>query len=403
MLKKNRNRVMAKIKVMRIIARLNIGGPAIHVTLLTAGLDKDKFDSSLVYGSTETGEGDMSYLAIDSGLKSFFIPELGRSINPLADIVAFAKVYSIIKRERPHIVHTHTAKAGTIGRIAAMLAGVPARVHTFHGHVFYGYFNRFLTAYFLFIERILACFTDRIVAISGRQKDDLLGKYRIGSEEKYRVINLGFDLGRFKDPGKKSGLFRARLNFNKDNILIGIIGRLVPIKNHRMFIRSAKRLKSELGQELFNKVKFVVVGDGPEREGLQAYAESCGVSSNMVFTGWVRDIDEAYADMDIVALTSRNEGTPVSLIEALASGKPVVATDVGGVRDVIGGIGILVDSDDEAAFTRRLSELVRSGQSRSEIGLKGREWVMDRFSRDRLISDTEKLYEELLKEKGIKS
>ena len=392
---------MGKIKVLRIIARLNIGGPAIHVVLLTAGLNKERFDSSLVFGSVEPGEGDMSYLATEGGMRTFSVPELGRSINPIADLIAFAKVYSIIRREKPHIVHTHTAKAGTIGRIAAVLAGVPVKVHTFHGHVFYGYFNKPATAYFLWIERMLARFTDRIVAISPRQKDDLLNKYRIGTEEKYRVVNLGLDLERFKDIERKSGLFRSRLNFRKDDILVGMISRLVPIKDHRMFIRATKRLKKHLDSGLFNKVKFVIVGDGPEKEALRAYAESCGVGTSVVFTGWVRDIDEIYADMDIVALTSRNEGTPVSLIEAFASGKPVVATDVGGVRDVVGEIGIVVDKNDDVAFAQYLSELIKSPERRWAIGQKGRESVMERFSKDRLIVDTEKLYEDLLTEKGI--
>ena len=392
---------MGKIKVLRIIARLNIGGPAIHVVLLTAGLNKERFDSSLVFGSVEPGEGDMSYLATEGGMRTFSVPELGRSINPIADLIAFAKVYSIIRREKPHIVHTHTAKAGTIGRIAAVLAGVPVKVHTFHGHVFYGYFNKPATAYFLWIERMLARFTDRIVAISPRQKDDLLNKYRIGTEEKYRVVNLGLDLERFKDIERKSGLFRSRLNFRKDDILVGMISRLVPIKDHRMFIRATKRLKKHLDSGLFNKVKFVIVGDGPEKEALRAYAESCGVGTSVVFTGWVRDIDEIYADMDIVALTSRNEGTPVSLIEAFASGKPVVATDVGGVRDVVGEIGIVVDKNEDVAFAQYLSELIKSPERRWAIGQKGRESVMERFSKDRLIVDTEKLYEDLLTEKGI--
>ena len=392
---------MGKIKVLRIIARLNIGGPAIHVVLLTAGLNKERFDSSLVFGSVEPGEGDMSYLATEGGMRTFSVPELGRSINPIADLIAFAKVYSIIRREKPHIVHTHTAKAGTIGRIAAVLAGVPVKVHTFHGHVFYGYFNKPATAYFLWIERMLARFTDRIVAISPRQKDDLLNKYRIGTEEKYRVVNLGLDLERFKDIERKSGLFRSRLNFRKDDILVGMISRLVPIKDHRMFIRATKRLKKHLDSGLFNKVKFVIVGDGPEKEALRAYAESCGVGTSVVFTGWVRDIDEIYADMDIVALTSRNEGTPVSLIEAFASGKPVVATDVGGVRDVVGEIGIVVDKNEDVAFAQYLSELIKSPERRWAIGQNGRESVMERFSKDRLIVDTEKLYEDLLTEKGI--
>ncbi len=227
---------MGKVKILRIIARLNIGGPARHVAILAEGLNKDRFDSTLVYGGIEDGEGDMSYLAGDGAIKREFIPELGRSINPFADMAALIKIMAVIKRERPHIVHTHTAKAGTLGRIAAICAGVPAKVHTFHGHVFYGYFNKIVTWYFLLIERILAGFTDRIVAISRSQKDDLLRRYKIGSMDKYRVINLGLDLEPFLRLEDKRGLFRERHRIDKDAVLIGIIGRLVPIKNHRMFI-----------------------------------------------------------------------------------------------------------------------------------------------------------------------
>lgn len=394
---------MGRVKVLRVIARLNIGGPAIHVVVLTAGLDKERFDPSLAYGPTGPGEGDMSYLADEGGVKRFFIPELGRNINVLADLTAFFKLYSIMKREKPQIVHTHTAKAGTVGRLAALFAGVPAKVHTFHGHVFYGYFNKFSTAYFLWIERMLALFTDRIIAISEKQKDELLYKYRIGREDKYRVVNLGFDLERFRDVEKKKGLFRKRFDFKKDDILIGIVGRLVPIKNHGMFIRAARRLKSRHGSGYSGRLKFVIVGDGPEREALRAYADSEGLGASVVFTGWQKDVDEVYADIDIVALTSRNEGTPVSLIEALASGRPVVSTDVGGVRDIVGEIGAVVGRDDVDNLVERLHELIVSPERRSEIGRSGRKFVMEKFSRDRLISGTEKLYGELLTEKGIKA
>ena len=393
--------VAGKVKILRIIARLNIGGPAKHVVLLTANLSKDRYDSTLISGPVGDGEGDMSYLAKDSGIKHIFISQLSRNINPFADLMAFAKIFRIIAREKPDIVHTHTAKAGTIGRAAAILAGVPVRVHTFHGHVFYGYFNKLLTAYFLTIERVLARFTDRIIAISEGQKEELLNKYKIGTEARYGVVSLGLDLERFLNVEEKRGRLRRKFQFDKDDILIGIIGRLVPVKNHRMFIRVAKRLKEYIGPELFDKVRFVIIGDGPEKGSLAAYADSIGVAAKVFFCGWVRDIEEAYADLDIVALTSINEGTPLSLIEALASARPVIATDAGGVRDVVGNAGILTDRDDEVAFAKGLAGLIDQPSRRAEIGIRGRSGVMDRFSAKKLLAQTEKIYEELLLKKGI--
>lgn len=392
---------MGKVKILRIIARLNVGGPARHVVLLAAGLNGERFESVLVHGGVGEGEGDMAYLAEQGRIRREFIPELGRGINPFTDLAALVKIISLIRRERPHIVHTHTAKAGTLGRIAGLLTGVPAKVHTFHGHVFRGYFNRVATGYFLWIERMLARFTDRIVAISKSQKDDLLCRYKIGREDQYRVVNLGLDLEPFSRIENLRGLFRQRHALGKDSIVVAIIGRLVPIKNHRMFINVISLIKESVSADMFDKLKFVIVGDGPEKGSLIKYADSKGVGASVVFTGWEKDLQQVYADVDIVALTSRNEGTPVSLIEAFASSRPVIATDAGGVKDVVGGIGIMIDRDDEAAFAKALTGLILSPEARAEIGSKGRESVMNRFSMRNLLSQTEKLYEELLTEKGI--
>lgn len=392
---------MRKIKILRIIARLNVGGPAKHVALLTEGLKNERHSSLLIYGSLDKGEGDMSYLIKKDDIKSIFIPELVRRLDPIRDFIAFIKILSIIKKEKPDIVHTHTAKAGTIGRIAAALSRVPVKIHTFHGHIFYGYFDKWSTAFFLWVERMLSYFTDCIIVISDNQKDELLIKYKIGTRQKYRVINLGLDLQRFSYTTMKQNGFREKHRFKEDEILVGMIGRLVPVKNHRMFIRIIKHVRAYIPEEVFDRVKFVIVGDGPEKESLVGYAKSQGVSERIVFTGWIEDMAEVYSDIDIVALTSKNEGTPLSLIEALASGRPVISTDVGGVRDLIGNTGILVDEGDEAAFSQNLSELIRSPDMRREIGLKGRGVVMEKFSKENLISQIEKLYEELLLEKGV--
>lgn len=392
---------MKKVKVIRIIARLNVGGPAKHVVILTDGLTKTRYDSMLIYGATEPGEGDMSYLAKNCEIKYAYIPNLVRSINPIGDLRALINIFTILKKERPHIVHTHTAKAGTLGRIAAMLARVPVKVHTFHGHIFYGYFNKLLTEYFLLIEKVLAYFTDRIIAISDKQKEELLHKYNIGIERKYNVINIGLDLERFLQIETKRGRFRERYRFKGDDILLGIIGRLVPIKNHKIFIRMARSLKNSLKADIFEKVKFIIIGDGPEKSSLVEYAKLQGVAERLLFTGWIDDMEEVYADLDIVALTSKNEGTPLSLIEALASAKPVVSMDVGGVREIVGDAGILVEKGDESTFSQSLLKLILSPSLRQEMRMRGREGVMKKFSRENLLTETEKLYEELLSEKGI--
>jgi len=392
---------MEKIKILRVITRLNIGGPARHVAILAEGLDKNAFESILLYGKLDDGEGDMSYLAKKNGIKSIFIPELVRKVSPVKDFLTLMKILAIIRKEKPDIVHTHTAKAGTLGRMAAMLAGVPVKVHTFHGHVFYGYFSGWLTRFFLWIEKFLAFFTDRIICISENQKDELVNAYRISNEKKCAVINLGFELEGFLRKNKKNSEFRHRYGVDKDDILVGIIGRLVPIKNHTMFIKAAERLKFHMRPECFKKIRFIVIGDGPERPRLMEYAKSNGVGEQIIFAGWVKDITEAYHGLDIVASTSKNEGTPLSLIEALASAKPVIATNVGGVKDVVNGIGLLVDKNDTDGFARRLSELIDSPAMREEIGLKGRECIMRKYSKENLIVRIEKLYEKLLKEKGL--
>ncbi|MFH1791613.1 MAG: glycosyltransferase [Candidatus Omnitrophota bacterium] len=392
---------MNKIKVMRVIARLNVGGPAQHVVMLTEGLPRDRFDSLLVYGTIGEGEGDMSYMAGERKLRTVHIPELMRKISPVNDFRAFLRILSIMKKERPVIVHTHTAKGGTFGRIAAIIAGVPVKVHTYHGHVFHSYFGRGVTAFFLAVERVLARYTDRIVAISDSQRDELVGNYRIGSRMKYRVIRLGFEMDRFLKCDALKGRLRSRLGLDKDAVLIGIVGRLVPVKNHEMFIRVAGLLKNYMPAEKYNMVRFVVIGDGPLKQRIRDRAAAAGIEDRTVFAGWMKEMEEAYADLDIVCLTSKNEGTPLSLIEALASGKAVIATDAGGVRDAIGDYGVIVPKDDDECFASRLAGLIADEGARRDMGAKGREYAAGLYSKKNLIEESERMYEELLLMKGI--
>ncbi|MFA4991730.1 MAG: glycosyltransferase family 4 protein [Candidatus Omnitrophota bacterium] len=382
------------MKIVRIIARLNIGGPARNAVLLSESIG----DTVLVCGTVAEAEGDMMYLASEKGVKPIIVEELGRELSFRGDLAAFRKIYGILRRERPDIVHTHTAKAGTLGRLAALTYNAtrgPGRargqrcrmVHTFHGHVFIGYFSRLRTLFFIWIERALALFTDKIITVSPGLKKELADKFRIAPENKISVIELGFEL---------EDLLRLPLKENAGVVNVGIVGRLVPIKNHKMFLRVVSRLAA-----CPLRFKVVIVGDGEMRGDLVRYASELGIGGMVEFMGWVTDLKMIYEDLDIVVLTSFNEGTPVSLIEAMAAGRPVVATKAGGVPDIVreGESGYLLDSGDEPGFAGRLSELIRDPSKRKAFGSFGRELVRSRFSKERLIKDTGRLYNNLLSEK----
>lgn len=386
--------IQKKLRVLRIIARLNVGGPAIHTILLTAALNNERFESVLVSGEVGKGEKDMLYLAKEKGVNPVIIPELGRQINPMKDIVAFCKIFNLIKRERPDVVHTHTAKAGALGRVAAVLSGVPVSIHTFHGHIFENYFNKFYIALFLFIERILALFTKYIVVVSQAQKKAIGEYYKIARPEKIKVIPLGLELEKFFLINARTGKLRRELELGEDIIIVGIVGRLVPIKNHKMFLGAANLLSGLLENKF--KIKYLIIGDGEDRASLEEYAKKLGLGNDVIFYGWREDMADIYSDLDIAGLTSLNEGTPVALIEALAAGRPVVATNVGGVADVVedGVNGYLVASGDARAFALRLADLVKDSDKRSEFGLRGRQMVRERFSKERLVRDMAKLYED---------
>lgn len=379
---------MKRIKVMRIIARINIGGPAIHTILLTEGLNRDLFDSLLVTGNISSGESDMFYLADKKGVKPIIIPELARDINFKNDLVAFLRLYQAIRENKPDIVHTHTAKAGFLGRLAAILAGVPCRVHTFHGHIFDGYFSRIKSAIFVLMEKILSWKTDVIIAVSPAVKKQLL-RYGIANPDKIVVIPLGLELDGLLGLGEKE---------DSQFFNIGIVGRLTKIKNHKLFFDAARelQLRYKKGREL----KFIVIGDGELKENLREYVENIGLSG-VEFMGWVKDSIEIYKDLDIVALTSINEGTPVSLIEAMAAARAVIATDVGGVKDLVEPVckrinlavdKILIGSGDTQGLANAMSFLIDDEQLRRGFGIAGRNFVKERFTKERLISDIEKLY-----------
>ncbi len=395
---------MARKKVLRIINRLNLGGPTYNASYLSKYISDD-FETMLVAGMKDETEASSEYIPQRMGLKPVYIKEMYREISLSQDWKAFLKIKKIIEDYQPDIVHTHAAKSGTIGRLAAAWCNVPVVVHTFHGHVFHSYFNPIKTRLFLEIERYLASRTTRIIAISNKQKSELCDTYQICKPGKVEVIQLGFELDKFQNnQQEKRKSFRSRYNLDADEIAIGIIGRIVPIKNHELFVRGIARLKEQTSR----KIRAFVVGDGEDAEKVKSIANQLGVDfvengsvtkkATLTFTSWIKDIDVVNAGLDIVALTSDNEGTPVSLIEAQAANKPIVSTSVGGITDVVvpGETALLSAPGDIAAFSRNLEKLVSNDSLRTQLGRGGFYHVRQKFHYNRLVKETEGLYRALL-------
>ena len=387
-----------RIRVLRLIARLNVGGPAIHVTALTSGLDPARYDSRLATGLPGRHEGDMSYLSEAAGVAPVLLPEMGREVAPLADLATLARLVRLMRQFRPHIVHTHTAKAGAVGRMAARLSGVPVVVHTFHGHVFHAYFGRLQSRLAVRTERMLAGLSDRLITLSERLRREIAG-FGVAPSEKIEVIPLGFDLAPFApEAGWRRGQLRAELGLAPDDWLIGSVGRLVPVKNHALLLQAAQALR-----QAGRRAHFVIVGDGELRPSLEAQARALGLEQAVSFTGWRRDLPPVYADLDVLVNTSRNEGTPVAVIEAMAAGVPVIATAVGGVPDVVadGATGTLVPEGDAEALARALAERLDQPEAARRMAEAARVEVLQRYSMKQLLCNVDGLYQRLLMAKGI--
>jgi glycosyltransferase involved in cell wall biosynthesis len=395
-------------RVLRILNRLAVGGPVLNATYLTRYMAPE-FDSLLVVGEKEDHEKSAEYLADNLGIKYVTIKGMGRAISPASDYTAFRELKKLIHEFKPDIVHTHAAKPGTLGRMAAHACGVKAIVHTFHGHVFHSYFNPAKTALFLRIERFLAARSHAIVAISNQQKTELTRQFHIAPEEKFHVIPLGFDLDKFiNGQAEKRIRFRSEFALDEDIIAIGIIGRLVPVKNHALFLNALHHVL----QHTTKKVKAFIIGDGESRKGLEELATRLGISFStetssqhphpLVFTSWRSDVDTINAGLDIVCLTSFNEGTPVSLIEAQASNRPIVSTRVGGIADIVveGETALLSDVQDATGFSDHLLHLVEDDAARQRLGSNSSALVQQKFSYQRLVKDMSELYHQLLQKKS---
>ncbi|PYQ27445.1 MAG: hypothetical protein DMF56_20025 [Acidobacteria bacterium] len=379
-------------KVARIIARLNVGGPARHVTWLAEAMSPcgstAELETALVTGVVPPGEDDMSRFAIEHGVTPIVIPEMSREISP-RDVITVWKLFRFFRRYRPDIIHTHTAKAGAAGRAAGFLYRLFTRrrvkfVHTYHGHIFHSYYGRLKTRMFLMIERTLARMTDAIIVLSEQQRREIHETFGVGKSEQFHIIPLGLDL----DELGVGQVFQPVPQ-------IAIIGRLAPIKNHDMFLRIAARLRD---------TQFVIYGDGAERATIEARAAQL---NNVTLAG-THSAAEIYSSISIAALTSLNEGTPLSLIEAMAAGIPVISTAVGGVVDLLGDVvemnadgyqvrerGITAKSNDDAGFANGLRRLLADESLRGWLAHHARDYARATYSKERLIADIIRLYDDL--------
>lgn len=386
-------------KVLRIINRFNIGGPTYNATFLTKYLDEE-YETLLIGGNPEKGESDSLHILKEYGLNPLLIDEMQRIPSFKSDRAAYKKIKEIIKEYKPDIVHTHAAKAGALGRKAAFACKVPVVIHTFHGHVFHSYFGRVKTMIFKFIERRLAKKSDGIIAISEIQKKELSEIHKICPASKINVIPLGFDLEKFHiNRAENRKVTREKFKIEENEVAITIVGRLAPIKNHALFLDVIEQVL----QKTSKKIRVFIVGDGEEKQKIKNRVKELNSKANnkIEMTSWIKNIGEFNAGMDILCLTSDNEGTPVSLIEAQAGNLPVITTDVGGVRDVVlnGETGWIVSKNNVSEFSEKLLLLIEDESERNRLSQNGWEFVKEKFHYTTLVKNMEEYYKFLLNNK----
>jgi glycosyltransferase involved in cell wall biosynthesis len=395
---------IAPKKILRILNRFNVGGPTHNANYLTKYLSPD-FETLLIAGNKLDTESSSEYILKNNNIKYRIIKSMNRSLNLFKDLQALFEIIAIIKEFKPDIVHTHASKSGAIGRTAALLCGVKVIVHTFHGHVFHSYFGKFKTSIYLYIEKFLAKRSSAIISISKLQNDELVNTFKICKQEKMHIIKLGFDLQKFVDDDHiKRCLFRKEFNLSEQDIAIGIIGRLTLIKDHKFFVSVASKVNALTNK----KLKFFIIGDGEEKSEIEAHInklghqfissdDTCNKESLFKFTSWRQDMDNIYSGLDIISLTSKNEGTPVTLIEGQAASRPVISTNVGGVADIVlnNESGYIAEVNDLEGFTSKLLNLIENNDLRTSMGAAGREHVIKYFTYERLVNDVRDLYNKI--------
>lgn len=400
---------MTPIRVLRILNRTNLGGPVYNATFLSAFMDNN-FETLLISGVPNEDELEYNDFVTKYNIKYKQIEYLEREISLSKDYKAFKEIRKIVKEFKPHIIHTHAAKAGLVGRLVAIYSRTPIILHTFHGHVFHNYFGKLKTTFYILLERFLAKCSTGIITISALQKKELVNVYKIAPANKTFLIPLGLDLDAFYHNQEiKRKVFREKFQIKDNEIVIGIVGRLVPIKNHALFINAI----NEVFKNTTKKIRVLIIGDGDERQNIVEQLKLLSISYNyfpeneipqiVTLTSWLTKMDEVFAGLDIVALTSLNEGTPVSLIEAQAACKPIVTTNVGGVSDIVleNDTAFITPTEDVKEFAKALLLLTENDELRNAMGKNGYNQVKTKFDKLRLVNDMENLYNQLLKEKGL--
>lgn len=392
-------------RVLIIVNRFNIGGQVSNAAIIAKHLPSN-YETMIIGGDKEPGEDSSLFWLEEMGLKPMVLSEMKRSLSLKEDRKAYQKIKEIIAEFKPDIVHTHSAKAGGVGRLAAKSMKVPVIIHTYHGHVFHSYFGKAKTTFYKNMERYLARISSKIIVLSKEQQREITKEHKICKESKTTIIPLGFDLSKFTtNQEEKRHSFRSTYAIEENTICVGIIGRLTAIKNHHFFIDAIEKI---VALNTKNKVKFFIIGDGELMNELQTYCTSKNLeietpenknpNASIIFTSWIKQVDWALAGLDIVALTSKNEGTPVSLIEAQAAGKPVISTNIGGVKDIVeeNVTGLLSAVKDIDTFTINLLKLIEDDSLRKTMSNKGQELVLKQFGYTRLISDIDEIYTTLL-------
>ena len=394
---------MRKIKVVHIITRFDQGGSAENTFLTIRGLDRDRYDVTLVRGlSLESNMNGAEQKVVDErlaelsrcGVKVVTVPELVRRVDPLRDIKALVSIVGIIRQERPIIVHTHTSKAGLLGRLAAFLCRVPVIIHTPHGHVFWGYFTSWKTRFFIFLERVFALLTDRIITLTNQEKKDHID-VRIGREDQFRTIHSGVELKKFSESGVDSRSVRETLGIPNDALVVGTVGRLIPIKGSNFLLEAAGEVIKEKPETV-----FVFLGEGELQKLMEERALQLGIRDQIKFLGWRPDVASIMSTYDVFAFPSLNEGMGKALVEAMAMGKPVVASNVSGIRDLVvnGENGFLVPPAQPELLAKRITYLLQNPQVRQAFGAAGKK-MAGGYNAESMVEEIDQLYLSLLTEK----
>ena len=400
------------VKVLRIYSRINLGGPIYNVAYLSKYLAPE-FETKILLGPALPDEATANHLLDSLELDYTILPEMKRSVNPFQDFKSILKVRKIIKEFKPDIVHTHTAKAGAVGRLAAWSCGVPIIIHTFHGHVFHSYFSKPVSWAVKMFERFLASLSTVIVTISDVQKEEIGTIYKIAKLKKIQVVPLGLDLDKFAINAVENRVrFRSQYGLKDDESGMALIGRFAPVKNHGLLFDAIKWIKDQ-EPFFFKKMIFFLVGDGDLKSSFQEKLHGYGIpfseksrtftGGGVVFTSWIIRVDEVMTGFDAIVLTSHNEGTPLSLIESQAAGVPVISTRVGGVENVVQNnkTGIIVPAGNMELLAQAMIRLVQNPDERKNMGAAGKEWAQSKYSFRRLVSDMRILYRNELTQKGI--